>query len=267
MLLIDQVEGRQVPRELKLLLDVQAVPGVIRLLDYYEHSDSFIYVLERPVRSKDLFDYITDCGPLEEHLARDFLRQVLKTVLACHARGVLHRDLKDENLIVDLQTLRLSLIDFGSGAVLPKVKTKNKTIDEDAAEEDTDFTDFDGTRVYAPPEWIRCQRYQAGPATVWSLGILLFDMVQGDIPFESDADICRGEVPALSLDLSVECRDLVSQCLQVEPHQRIRLQRILTHPWFLKDDCVGGEAAATAASFCSHRLSGSFSSSGSSATR
>ncbi len=265
------------PRELKLLLDVQSVPGVIHLLDYYERPDSFIYVLERPAHSKDLFDFITERGRLEERLARDFLRQVLQTVLACHARGVLHRDLKDENLIVDLQTLRLSLIDFGSGAVLPK---KGKTEDNAAAEEEALFTDFDGTRVYAPPEWIRCARYQAGPATVWSLGILLFDMVQGDIPFDSDVDICRGEVPALSPDLSPECRDLVAQCLRVEPLQRIRLQRILAHPWFLKeDDCVtggggdatatvgGGETAATVASSRSHRLSGSCSSSGSSATR
>jgi serine/threonine protein kinase len=263
-----------VPRELKLLLDVQSVPGVIHLLDYYERPDSFIYVLERPTHSKDLFDFITERGRLEERLARDFLRQVLQTVLACHARGVLHRDLKDENLIVDLQTLRLSLIDFGSGAVLPKGKTE-----DNATDEETLFTDFDGTRVYAPPEWIHCARYQAGPATVWSLGILLFDMVQGDIPFDSDADICRGEVPALSVDLSPECRDLVGQCLRVEPLQRIRLQRILAHPWFLKeDDCVGGggdatasvvdgETAVTVASSRSHRLSGSCSSSGSSATR
>ena len=133
--------------------------------------------------------------------------------------------------------------------------------------------------MYAPPEWIRCNRYHAAPATVWSLGILLFDMVQGDIPFDSDADICRGEVPALSLDLSAECRDLVGQCLRVEPLQRIRLQRILAHPWFLKeDDCVsgggdatatvvGGETTTTVASSRSHRLSGSCSSSGSSATR
>jgi len=281
-----QVEGRRVPRELKLLLDVQAVPGVIHLLDYYERPDSFIYVLERPLHSKDLFDFITERGRLEERLARDFLRQVLQTVLACHARGVLHRDLKDENLIVDLQTLRLSLIDFGSGAVLNtgKKNSTNKEAGDEAPEEEeeeTSFADFDGTRVYAPPEWIRCARYKAGPATVWSLGILLFDMVQGDIPFDSDADICRGEVPALSPDLSAECRDLVRQCLQVEPHQRIRLHQILAHPWFQPDDLGGPAVAAeisrpgggaadtsvTAASLRAHRLSGSCSSSGSSATR
>jgi serine/threonine protein kinase len=252
-----QVEGRRVPRELKLLLDVQSVEGVIKLLDYYERTDSFIYVLERPNSSKDLYDFITERGRLDESLAKNFLQQVVETVLACHARGIVHRDIKDENLVVDLQSLRLRLIDFGSGAVLPVAEGK-----EGAA-----YTDFDGTRVYSPPEWIRHSRYHANPATVWSLGILLFDMVQGDIPFDSDEDICRGELPRLPAELSHACRDLIQRCLQLEPRQRIHLEHILAHPWFRAREEEDGEPSCAgqlvAVAGRSHRLSGSCSSGGS----
>ncbi len=113
-----QMNGHRVPLELKLLSQVQTISGIIRLLDFYERHDSFIYVMEKPACCKDLFDFITEKGVLEEQLARNFFRQVVETVLACHRKGVIHRDIKDENLLVDLKTLNLKLIDFGSGAYL-----------------------------------------------------------------------------------------------------------------------------------------------------
>jgi len=207
--------GQRVPLELKLLHSVQSVPGVIQLLDFYERSDSYIYVMERPHQSKDLFDYITERRALHEEVAKYFFQQVVATVLSCHARGVVHRDIKDENLLVDMKTGQLKLVDFGSGAFLK----------EDA------YTEYDGTRVYSPPEWIQFSRYHAGPMTVWSLGVLLYDMVQGDIPYEQDEQICSGEIRFRKI-ITRECQSLILSCLQQRPGDRIKLEDILHHPWF-----------------------------------
>jgi len=214
--------GRRVPMELKLLHSVQAVEGVIKLIDFYERSDSFIFVMEKPENTKDLFDVITDKKFLEEDIARNFFRQIVETVMACHAKGVIHRDIKDENILVNLETGKLKLIDFGSGAEL----------------KDEAYTDFDGTRVYAPPEWILSNNYFGSQATVWSLGVLLFDMVCGDIPFEKDEQICLGELE-FGRQISRSCQDLVKSCLKVNLPDRIDLLEIINHPWMSSENVCG----------------------------
>ena len=95
--------------------------------------------------------------------------------------------------------------------------------------------DFAGTRVYAPPEWIKFRRYRADGLTVWSLGILLYDMVCGDIPYENDHQIKRAQVLFKpSLGLSDEVKDLVRSCLTIGTTDRITLNGIANHSWFNK---------------------------------
>ena len=130
--LVLQIGLDKVPLEVCLMHRVSNVSGVVRLVDYFERHDSFIIVMERPEPCKDLFDFITEKGVLEEQLARNFFRQVVEAVIACSRAGIIHRDIKDENLLVDLRNFQLKLIDFGSGAF-----NKNEP-----------YTDFDG-------EWCR----------------------------------------------------------------------------------------------------------------
>jgi len=119
---------RSVPMELRLLYSCQSVPGVVRLIDFYDRGDYFLYIMEYSPSCRDLFDFISQKGALEENFARELFKQVVDIVIQCYQLGVVHRDIKDENLIIDTNTGKLKLIDFGSGAF---VKSEP-------------FTDYDG---------------------------------------------------------------------------------------------------------------------------
>jgi len=211
-----QVEGMRVPLEVALLNAVRKLESVARLLDYFPRPDSHLLVLERSPGQLDLFDHLTEVGGLGEAAAREIFRQAVVAVQDCHAAGVTHRDIKDENLLLCPRTGRITLIDFGSGAFI----------------QDLSSTEFEGTRVHCPPEWLTSQRYLYREAAVWSLGTLLYTVLSGDIPFTSARQVCTAQprLPALQT-VSPECAGLVRACLRLNPTERIRLADIPGHPW------------------------------------
>merc|ERR1712051_144828 len=225
----------RIPMEVALMKITNHIDGVIKLIEYFELPDCFMLVMERMMTTKvqssgrdiktsssnvkDLFDFISDNGPLKEDVSKKIFRQIIDAVQKIHAAGVIHRDIKDENILIDTQTHNVKIIDFGSGAML----------------HDEVYTDFDGTRVYAPPEWIKFRRYKADGLTVWSLGILLYDMACGDIPFETDAQIKRAALIHPNFHrLSHELQHLISRCLTINVEDRIKLSDILAHPWIAR---------------------------------
>lgn len=135
-----RLNGDKIPLEIVMLDKCRNVEGIIQFLEYFERPAGYLIVMERPEAVIDLFDYITERGSLDELLARDLFRQVVGSALGCRNVGVVHGDIKSENLLLNLDTGCLKLIDFCNADFIQDVYEK-----------------FGGTRLYAPPEWIlRC---------------------------------------------------------------------------------------------------------------
>ena len=87
----------------------------IKIVEYIEERDCFLIIMERPEDSVDLWDYINDHGTLNESITRKIFKQILDSILDMKLNGVLHRDIKDENVLVDLKNETIKIIDFGCG--------------------------------------------------------------------------------------------------------------------------------------------------------
>uniref|UniRef100_A0A3Q3LKF1 non-specific serine/threonine protein kinase n=1 Tax=Mastacembelus armatus TaxID=205130 RepID=A0A3Q3LKF1_9TELE len=197
------LQGDRVPIEVVMLKKI-ALPsfgGVIRMLDYYKWKDYWFIVMERPKVSQDLFDCISEKMFLDENTTRNFMAQVLEAIRHCRSCNIIHMDIKEENLLLDLETGELKLIDFGSAEYI----------------QDKACAAFCGTKECMPPEMITGKGLcRAERAEVWSLGVPLYAKV----------DFKDG--------LSDACKDLISQCLRKKPEERATLDQILDHPWIAK---------------------------------
>ncbi|XP_058256996.1 serine/threonine-protein kinase pim-1-like [Hemibagrus wyckioides] len=198
--------------------------NVVELLEWFETPTSFALVLERPIPCMNLHKFRKFYGGrLSAAVSQTILRQVVRAAKHCCDCGVFHRDIKPENILINPDTLEVKLIDFGCGDLM----------------KDEVYTSFSGTPAYCPPEWIRNNEYLAVPATVWSLGVVLYEILSGNLPFYSEQEISVACLPLLS-GLSKECYNLLMLCLDLVPEDRPTLDEILNHVW-LKEEIYDGD--------------------------
>lgn len=220
---IDKSLMAEEPRRKKVFQEVLILSRIrdkriIRLLEVFESKNHLLLVTEY-ANGGDLLHYTKAKGRLPEEEAKLFLREVAEGLQTIHRAGVLHRDIKLENIL--LSQSHVKICDFG----VSRVMQKHTLIREQC-----------GTPAYIAPEVLGELGYEGFASDVWSLGVCLYAMVSGFLPFqgksvsELHAAIRSGEVEIPQL-FSSDLQDLISQLLRVSPKQRISLKSLLAHPW------------------------------------
>ncbi|KAF0686189.1 Aste57867_21975 [Aphanomyces stellatus] len=223
-----------IQRELHALQVVQAKGGhknIIALKDVFER-DGHTCIVTEFVSGGELFDHIVNHGAFSEQDARKPMRDIVEAVAFLHAHGLIHKDLKPENVLLRFKDRAradnaATLVDFGSAGPASRASSADEI----------------GTTVYQAPELLRRDSECTQAADVWSLGCILYVLLTGRHPFDLDgtaterqieARIRRGKVsfkhPACR-DLSPDAKDLISQLLTKDPIKRPSAQAVLDHPW------------------------------------
>ncbi|KAF9163962.1 hypothetical protein DFQ26_001963 [Actinomortierella ambigua] len=167
--------------------------------------------------SCDLFECIEHHSKFSEAQARVIFKQIVECVDYLNSRGICHRDIKDENIVIDNDFV-VKLIDFGSAVIIPKPQGKL-------------FDRFYGTINYASPEILRGEKYRAEAAEIWSLGILLYTILYGEVPFNDPMQAIRGPYIPPRVRSSMECLHLLNWMLAKSPDQRATIEDVVKHPW------------------------------------
>eukprot|EP01117_Protostelium_nocturnum_P020704 TRINITY_DN945_c0_g1_i1.p1 TRINITY_DN945_c0_g1~~TRINITY_DN945_c0_g1_i1.p1 ORF type:complete len:273 (+),score=91.08 TRINITY_DN945_c0_g1_i1:276-1094(+) len=199
-------------------------PGIVEFVDYIETAETSYIVLEY-VEGTDLFELLSARGfaPVPEGTARRMFKSLAKAVRFSHRKGIAHLDLKAENVLVSSKG-GLKLIDFGlSNPVTPKKQCQQ----------------WVGSPDYASPQILLRQPFSETKADVWSLGVILFIMLVGQIPFDRDEryqalqvgrhPIVRWE--ELPVVLHPDAKDLLSRMLDIDPNSRISMGDVVNHKW------------------------------------
>ncbi|KAG2552346.1 CBL-interacting protein kinase 31 isoform X2 [Panicum virgatum] len=200
-------------------------PNVVRLFEVMGSKARIFIVLEY-VTGGELFEIIATNGRLKEDEARKYFQQLINAVDYCHSRGVYHRDLKLENLLLDAAG-NLKVSDFGLSALTEQLKA------------DGLLHTTCGTPNYVAPEVIEDGGYDGATADIWSCGVILFVLLAGYLPFEDEniialyKKISEAQFTCPSW-FSPGAKNLITRILDPNPTTRITIAQILEDPWFKK---------------------------------
>ncbi|XP_013911581.1 PREDICTED: NUAK family SNF1-like kinase 2 [Thamnophis sirtalis] len=163
----DEQDLLHIRREIEIMSSLNH-PHIIAVHEVFENSSKIVIVMEYASKG-DLYDYISERQRLTEQEARHFFRQVVSAIYYCHKNGIVHRDLKLENILLDANG-NIKIADFGLSNVF---------------QQDRLLQTFCGSPLYASPEIVNGRPYKGPEVDSWSLGVLLYILIHGTMPFDS----------------------------------------------------------------------------------
>ncbi|CAP25402.1 Protein CBR-PAR-1 [Caenorhabditis briggsae] len=205
-------------REVKIMKQLDH-PNIVKLYQVMETEQTLYLVLEY-ASGGEVFDYLVAHGRMKEKEARAKFRQIVSAVQYLHSKNIIHRDLKAENLLLD-QDMNIKIADFGFSNTF---SLGNKL--------DT----FCGSPPYAAPELFSGKKYDGPEVDVWSLGVILYTLVSGSLPFDGQnlkelrERVLRGKY-RIPFYMSTDCENLLKKFLVINPQRRSSLDNIMKDRW------------------------------------
>ncbi|XP_040891332.1 serine/threonine-protein kinase MARK1 [Toxotes jaculatrix] len=194
-------------------------PNIVKLFEVIE-TEKTLYLVMEYASGGEVFDYLVAHGRMKEKEARAKFRQIVSAVQYCHQKRIVHRDLKAENLLLDAD-MNIKIADFGFSNEF----TVGSKLDT-----------FCGSPPYAAPELFQGKKYDGPEVDVWSMGVILYTLVSGSLPFDGQnlkelrERVLRGKY-RIPFYMSTDCENLLKKLLVLNPGKRGSLQQIMKDRW------------------------------------
>ncbi|XP_072315930.1 MAP/microtubule affinity-regulating kinase 4 isoform X3 [Eucyclogobius newberryi] len=205
-------------REMRIMKTLNH-PNIVQLFEVIE-TEKTLYLVMEYASGGEVFDYLVAHGRMKEKEARAKFRQIVSAVYYCHQKNIVHRDLKAENLLLDANA-NIKIADFGFS-------------NEFSAGSKLDT--FCGSPPYAAPELFQGKKYDGPEVDIWSLGVILYTLVSGSLPFDGQnlkelrERVLRGKY-RVPFYMSTDCEVILRRFLVLNPTKRCSLEQIMRDKW------------------------------------
>lgn len=212
---------KKIEKEFAILKRLNNEAGISKLFEVFEDEEN-VYLVFQYLKNGDLIRYFDKNELLEEERLRPFFQKIVQAVQSMHANEVIHRDIKLDNILLD-GNFDPKLCDFGISNIV---------------EPNQPIMDTGGTPAYLAPEVILNEGKVCYKSDVWSLGILLYLLVYGHVPFKSKEvqslyqKIITGKYSFPAEEVNPDITHLISQMLVINIDERYSVQDVLNHRWF-----------------------------------